>query len=91
MFIPLGQVFTVPLLLLTLFLIATREKARPYLLFLLIGSLLVGLGMIGPKPFSAQLARFVVGFTMAWIVLGLVTFIVWLVVSAFYGNPENDS
>ena len=89
-FIPLGLVFTVPLIVLTLLLITNRKTARPYLLFVLLGSLLGGITSLGTGPALDQITRFTTLFVLSWIVLGLVAFIVWLVVSAFTGTDGDN-
>jgi len=89
-FVPLGLVFTVPLILLTLLLIANRKTARPYLLFVLLGSLLGGMSGLGAGPARDQISGFTTFFVLSWIVLGLVAFIAWLVVSALTGTDRDN-
>lgn len=89
-FILLGEMFSVPLLLLTLFLIATRKSARPYLLAVLLVPVLAGLGALGSGPLSNQLVRFATIFTLSWVVVGLIAFLTWLIVSAVTGK-DGDS
>jgi len=89
-FIQPGVAFAVPLMLLSVFLIATRPHARPYLLPVLLGSLLVGIGGVGTGPFQSQVIRFAVFFTFYWLALGLLAFLIWLVITTLTGNKSDE-
>ena len=74
-FLVLGLGLAPVLLLITLVLIAKRKSTRPYLLFVMTGSLLAAIFYIGEGPPTNQVARFAVSFTVWWIVLAVLALI----------------
>lgn len=85
-----GLAFAVPLMLLSVLLIATRPHVRAYWLPVLAGSLLAAIGGLGSGPLQNQVAQFAVTFTFCWVVLGLLAFLVWLVVTSFTKKSDAE-